>query len=81
MRRYGVSPHGLTLTAVNNSGSTIALNITHYHLTLVHSIMYEQPGKIYAVLPFGRSGTSMMHRNVTIKKGVRARPLTPPLAS
>jgi len=28
MRRYGVSPHGLTLTAVNNSGSTIALTTT-----------------------------------------------------
>lgn len=45
MRRYGVSPHGLTLTADNNSGSTIALNITHYHLTLVHSIMYATTRK------------------------------------
>lgn len=28
MRRYGVSPHGLTLTAVNNSGSTTPTNFT-----------------------------------------------------
>jgi hypothetical protein len=41
MGRYGVSPHGLTLTAVIDSVNN-PINITYYHLTSVHRIMERQ---------------------------------------